>query len=173
MKSINFFDFQVSNLEIENLVNKIEQEEGNNTKVINCMNPHSFIASKNDKIFKDAISNAYLNLIDGVGVSIYLTLKKMIKINRVTGFDLFEKVISLNRPARFFFLGSTENTLLKIKKRLIEENKNCLVETYSPPFSDKFSDLENKKIISNINSFKPDFLFVGMTRVIILGRLKL
>ena len=163
MKSINFFDFQVSNLEIENLVNKIEQEEGNNTKVINCMNPHSFIASKNDKIFEDAISNAYLNLIDGVGVSIYLTLKKMIKINRVTGFDLFEKVISLNRPARFFFLGSTENTLLKIKKRLIEENKNCLVETYSPPFSDKFSDLENKKIISNINSFKPDFLFVGMT----------
>ena len=38
-----------------------------------------------------------------------------------------------------------------------------MIETYSPPFSDKFSDNENKKIISKINTFNPDYLFVGMT----------
>ena len=87
----------------------------------------------------------------------------MNKINRITGYDLFEKIISSEKPKKFFFLGSTESNLLKIKNRLNKENNNCLVETYSPPFSDKFSVDENEKIISKINSFKPDYLFVGMT----------
>ena len=53
--------------------------------------------------------------------------------------------------------------LRKIKKRLLDENKNCLVDIYSPPFADKFTDEENKKILLKINSFKPDYLFIGMT----------
>jgi N-acetylglucosaminyldiphosphoundecaprenol N-acetyl-beta-D-mannosaminyltransferase len=141
----------------------MKDEKDNNTKIINCMNPHSFIVSKKDEKFQEALSKAYLNLIDGVGISVYLTLKTINKINRITGYDLFEKVISSEKSKKFFFLGSTENNLLKIKNRLNKENSNCLVETYSPPFSDKFSDDENKKIISKINSFKPDYLFIGMT----------
>ena len=47
------------------------------TKIINCMNPHSFVVSMNDEKFKEAFSKSYLNLIDGVGVSLYLAIKKM------------------------------------------------------------------------------------------------
>ena len=46
---------------------------------------------------------------------------------------------------------------------MLDENKNCLVDIYSPPFADKFTDEENKKILLRINSFKPDYLFIGMT----------
>ena len=164
MKSVNFFNYKLSNLDIDNLFQKIIlDEEDKNTKIINCMNPHSFVISKNDKNFKEALKDSYLNLIDGVGVSLYLRLKNMVKINRITGYDLFEKVIFIKKPTKYFFLGSTEKNLIKIKQRLGKENKNCLIETYSPPFVDKFSDDENEKIISKINSFKPDYLFVGMT----------
>lgn len=164
MKFVNFFKYKLSNLNLDNLFQKITQEKDNKyTKIINCMNPHSFVISMNDKKFKEAFSKSYLNLIDGVGVSLYLSIKKMIKINRITGYDLFEKIISIKKPTKFFFLGSTESNLLKIKKRLSKENKNCLIETYSPPFADKFSDDENKVILSKINSFRPDYLFVGMT----------
>jgi len=164
MKFLNFFNYSLSNLNINDLFHKIiKDEKDNNTKIINCMNPHSFVISKKDEKFRDALSHAYLNLIDGVGISIYLTLKKMIKINRITGYDLFEKIISSKESKKLFFLGSTESNLLKIKSRLNKENKNCLVETYSPPFSDKFSNDENEKIISKINSFDPDYLFIGMT----------
>ncbi|WP_428079450.1 WecB/TagA/CpsF family glycosyltransferase [Candidatus Pelagibacter sp.] len=164
MKFLNFFNYRLSNLNINDLFCKIiEDEKDNNTKIINCMNPHSFVISKKDEKFQDALSHAYLNLIDGVGISIYLTLKKMIKINRITGYDLFEKIISSKEPKKFFFLGSTESNLLKIKSRLNQENKNCLIETYSPPFVEKFSNEENEKIISKINLFNPDYLFVGMT----------
>jgi N-acetylglucosaminyldiphosphoundecaprenol N-acetyl-beta-D-mannosaminyltransferase len=34
---------------------------------------------------------------------------------------------------------------------------------YSPPFSDEFSDEENRKIIENINRVKPQVLWVGLT----------
>jgi len=164
MKSFNFFNYKLSNLDLDNLFKKIIlDEEDKNTKIINCMNPHSFVISNNDKNFKEALRSSYLNLIDGVGVSLYLTLKNMTKINRITGYDLFEKIISIKKPTKYFFLGSTEKNLIKIKQRLSQENKNCLVETYSPPFADKFSDNENEKILSKINFFKPDYLFVGMT----------
>ena len=163
MKSINFFDYKLSNLNIKDLVDKIMNEKNDSIKIINCMNPHSFVVSKKDKLFQEALSNSYINLIDGVGVSTYLSVKKMARINRITGYDLFEKIISKKQLLKFFFLGSTENNLKKIKERLTKENQICLVETYSPPFADEFSEEENNIIISKINRFKPDYLFIGMT----------
>ena len=163
MKFINFFNYKLSNLNIRDLVHKIMNEKNDSIKIINCMNPHSFVVSTNDKLFQEALSNSYLNLIDGVGVSTYLSLKKMTRINRITGYDLFEKIISEKHFLKFFFLGSSEDNLIKIKNRLIKENQNCLVETYSPPFADEFSEEENNTIISKINRFKPDYLFIGMT----------
>ena len=60
-------------------------------------------------------------------------------------------------------MGSSQETLLKIKNRLINEYPNCIVNFYSPPYRTYFSKEENVKIISAINNFGPDILFVGMT----------
>jgi N-acetylglucosaminyldiphosphoundecaprenol N-acetyl-beta-D-mannosaminyltransferase len=163
MKYVNFFDYKLSNLNINDLVNRIFNEKDENVKIINCMNPHSFVVSKEDKIFKEALSNAYINLIDGIGVSLYVGIKNLTRINRITGYDLFEKIVSNTLPLNFFFLGSTNENLEKIKNRLLEENKQCKIKTYAPSFSTEFTEEENKKIISSINEFKPHFLFVGMT----------
>ena len=104
MKFLNFFNYNLSNLSIDDLFNKIiEDDMDKNTKIINCMNPHSFVMSKKDEKFQEALSDAYLNIIDGVGISIYLTLKTMNKINRITGYDLFEKLISSKKSKKFFF----------------------------------------------------------------------
>ena len=55
MKFLNFFNYRLSNLEINDLLHKmIEDEEDNNTKIINCMNPHSFVVSKKDEKFREA-----------------------------------------------------------------------------------------------------------------------
>ena len=76
---------------------------------------------------------------------------------------MFEKLISDPKGKKIFFLGSTEKNLEKIKNRINKENKLIEVETYSPPFANKFSNQENNQIVSRINSFMPDYLFVGMT----------
>ena len=62
-----------------------------------------------------------------------------------------------------FFLGSTEETLSKIRKRARKEFPNVTLNTFSPPFSSGFSEEENLEILEKINTFKPDVLFVGMT----------
>jgi N-acetylglucosaminyldiphosphoundecaprenol N-acetyl-beta-D-mannosaminyltransferase len=60
-------------------------------------------------------------------------------------------------------MGSSQNTLDRIKERLAEEYPQLEVEFYSPPFKAEFSTEENQSIINAINEFKPDVLFVGMT----------
>jgi len=163
MSKVSFFEYNLNNLNLKELYNQILNEKNEDPKIINCMNPHSFVVSKKDKIFSEALSNGYVNLIDGVGVSFYLSIKKLSKINRITGYDLFEKIVSQKKNLKLFFLGSTEKNLDKIKTRIKKENPQMLVETYSPPFKEYFSDEENEKILDKINTYKPDYLFVGMT----------
>ena len=62
-----------------------------------------------------------------------------------------------------FFLGSTSETLQKIKQKYNKEFPHVSVGTYSPPFEDNYSEEDNHKIIDSINAFQPDVLFVGMT----------
>ena len=114
--NLKFFDYELSNLGVNKLFNKIRECRDDKVKIINCMNPHSFVVSLKDKKFNEALSNAYLNLIDGVGVSLYLTLSKLTKINRITGYDLFEKIINSERNCKFFFLEVQRIILKKLKK---------------------------------------------------------
>jgi N-acetylglucosaminyldiphosphoundecaprenol N-acetyl-beta-D-mannosaminyltransferase len=68
-----------------------------------------------------------------------------------------------NNGWKVFFLGSSENTLSKIKERTNSDYPNIKVEAYSPPFKKEFTDHDNKLMIDKINSFNPDILLVGMT----------
>jgi len=61
-------------------------------------------------------------------------------------------------------LGSSENVLDLIKSRLNRDFPNIVVcGTYSPPFSDKFSEAENRAMVKAVNDASSDFLWVGMT----------
>ena len=60
-------------------------------------------------------------------------------------------------------MGSSNNTLNKIKEKIKHEFPNIKISIYSPPYKDKFSEEENNNIIDAINKVKPDVLFIGMT----------
>ena len=64
---------------------------------------------------------------------------------------------------KVFYLGASDETLSKIKKRIQIEFPNCTIETFSPPFKSNFSEKENEIMLQEINSFQPNILFVGMT----------
>ncbi len=44
-----------------------------------------------------------------------------------------------------------------------KEHPSVRVGTFSPPFRQVFSEQENSEMISTVNSFSPNVLFVGMT----------
>jgi N-acetylglucosaminyldiphosphoundecaprenol N-acetyl-beta-D-mannosaminyltransferase len=133
--------------------------------VINTISPNSFgLSTKNEKV-KEALQNSDILILDGLYFGWVALFKKGIKINRIAGWDafmFFSNELNSNH-GRVFFLGSSDATLSKIKKKFSVEFPNVEVGCFSPPFKDVFLEEDNKEMYNAINSFRPDVLFVGMT----------
>lgn len=77
---------------------------------------------------------------------------------RVAGSDIFQGLnerMHEHGGLSCFFLGSTEETLAKIRVRV--------AGTYSPPYRTAFSEAETAAMLAAIAAAKPDVLWVGMT----------
>jgi len=122
------------------------------------------VAQKDDE-FHNALQSSDILLPDGIGIVAAVSMLNNIKIKRITGFDAHYRLLkTLNFiGGKVFYMGSSNQTLKKIKKRINEEYPNIEFESYSPPFKEKFSTLENNIILTALNESKPDLLFVGMT----------
>lgn len=133
--------------------------------VINTINQYSFCLAEKEPEFKDALLASEVLLPDGVGIVAAVRLQTGQKIKKISGSNLhFHLLNKLNKEyGSCFYLGSSEKTLKKIKKRITLEYPNIRVGFYSPPFKTVFSDDDNTKMIHEVNQFKPDALFVGMT----------
>jgi N-acetylglucosaminyldiphosphoundecaprenol N-acetyl-beta-D-mannosaminyltransferase len=134
-------------------------------QIINTLNAYSYVVAKSDPLFKNALQNSAIILPDGfpiVTAAKWLTHKK---IKKIAGADIFYYLCDyLNRcEGKCFFLGAAENTLSNIHINLKKEFPNLKAGFFSPPFKPAFTDEENLKMISEVNAFKPDVLFVGMT----------
>lgn len=137
----------------------------NGPKIINTLNGHSYNVAKKDPEFKKALLGSDVLLPDGESVVMgakFLGIKKM---NKVAGFDLFEHLMKMldSTHGSCFFLGAAPATLDKIQKRVNEQFPNVRVGSYSPPYKPVFSAEDSNRMCSEVNAFKPDVLFVGMT----------
>lgn len=132
-----------------------------------CANPHSLEIARKDTLFSKAIMSADIVVPDGVGIVIASKILGGQISKRVTGSDIFYGVnAEMNRLGGHscFFLGSAEETLAKIIKKMNVDYPGVNVSgTYSPPFKAEFSAEENQIMIDIINRAKPDVLWVGMT----------
>jgi N-acetylglucosaminyldiphosphoundecaprenol N-acetyl-beta-D-mannosaminyltransferase len=134
-------------------------------KVINCISPNTYGLTTKDPEFEYAIKNTDYLVLDGVYFAFASLLLQGKNIKRNQGPDVFYHFIKrLNeQKGKAFFLGASESTLQKIKKRTAIDYPNITVEYYSPPFKPEFSDEDNALMLARINAFQPDILFVGMT----------
>lgn len=136
------------------------------TKVlITTINAHCYNVAKKDLKYQEALLNSNVLIPDGIGVVWAVRWLTGKKIKKIAGADLF--FYEMNKLQQIcgkcFFLGSTDNTLNKIKKRIVMEYPKIKVETYSPPYKNEFTPDENRSIIEAINDFQPDVLMIGMT----------
>ena len=159
MKTVTTMGFKVFSDDL----NKISFDS--NCKVLNTISPNSYGISTKDSLFYEALKNSDYLVLDGVYFALSAFLLKGINIKKNQGpdvFDFFVKKMNLE-SGRVFFLGSSSETLEKIKNRLNSEYPNITSEFLSPPFKPEFSDEDNNLIVGTINKFKPDIVFVGMT----------
>lgn len=139
--------------------------EDKNKFIINTLNPHSYVVAKKDKLFQKALKSSDILVPDGSGIVLAANFIHNKKIKKIAGFDVHQDLLNkLNKSGgKVFYMGSSPNTLSKIKERLNKEFPNVKAGFYSPPFKPVFNEEDNKKIIEEINKFNPDVLFVGMT----------
>ena len=133
--------------------------------LINTINAHSYNTALKDPAFAEALLRGDALIPDGASIVLAFKLLRHEKIERTAGWDLFlYEMDKLNRKGgTCFFLGSSEDTLRKIKVKAVRLYPNIRVETYSPPYKPEFSDEENRQIIEAINKANPDLLWIGMT----------
>ncbi len=161
---LKFLGFEVSRSSSKSIADEALSSGG--ISIVNTINPHSYIVSKNDKDFKNALLKSDYLVPDGSGIvfGVYLLHKKV--INRVTGYDLFASLMGkLNAvgSGRVYFVGSTDEVLHNISVRCGIDFPKLEIKTLSLPFKEKFEQVDAIGIAAQVNEFKPDILFVGLT----------
>ncbi len=157
-KTLNLMTYQI-------FIDSIDMLDFNQKLVVNTLNPHSYIVAKTDPVFQEALHQSDVLLSDGSGIVLAAKLIEKRNIIKVAGADLHGYLLNeLNvKKGKCFYLGSSESTLNKIKKRIGKEYPDIIIEMHSPPYKTNLSEEDNQIIISKINKFQPDVLFVGMT----------
>jgi N-acetylglucosaminyldiphosphoundecaprenol N-acetyl-beta-D-mannosaminyltransferase len=132
---------------------------------INTINPHSYVVSKKDKFFSNALLHSDYLLPDGVGFVLAAKVLYNVSIERLTGAKIHEFLLKKanNESLRVFYLGSSKETLELIKFKNSSRFPKIKFSYFSPPFKSTFNNKENTEMIQKVNSFKSDILFVGMT----------
>ncbi len=134
-------------------------------RVIATISPNSYGMATQQPDLRQALRAADYLVLDGVyfGLGAILLEGRRVRINN--GPSVFAHFMQrLNDTGgRAFFLGSTAETLSKMKSRASQDYPRVSTATYSPPFVKEFSADDDRAMIDAINAFKPDVVFVGMT----------
>ncbi len=167
LNTVEICGVKIHQVRLNETINQIEYFiEKNNKQQVCVTNVYSVVLMQKDEEFKKANNSSGLVVADGMPLVWVSKLFSEPLPERIAGFDLFYgfcKVAS-EKGYKFFFLGSTNEVLGKICDNIKREFPNLqIVGTYSPPYKNKFSDLENSEMINRINEVKPDILWVGMT----------
>lgn len=127
-------------------------------------NVHTTVMSYEDECYRDIQNSGFMALPDGKPLSVISKKRGFSKAERVTGPDLMEEIFKISEEKGYshYFYGSTQETLDNLKEKLNKKYPNIkIVGMYSPPFR-KLTEEESKEIEVNINSIKPDFIWVGL-----------
>lgn len=169
MGIVDILGFQISAEGLEKDVARAVEwvEAERSCRYMACANPHSLAVAFSDREFHNALQEADLLTPDGVGIVLAARFLNRPLSSRVIGYDFFMALtvrLAKRRETRYFFLGSSEQVLELMVRRLNREFPSITVcGIYAPPFRDSFSEEENARMVKAINDARPDVLWVGMT----------
>jgi N-acetylglucosaminyldiphosphoundecaprenol N-acetyl-beta-D-mannosaminyltransferase len=154
----DILSFPVFCLELEQMILK-------DKTVINTLNQYSYMMAEKDAQFKDALMASDVLLPDGVGIVAACKILNGRRIKKIAGSDLHLFLLQWLKQigGSCFYLGSSEQTLQRIKSQCEHDFAGVRVGYYAPPFKKKFDAEDNQKMIDAINSHQPDVLFIGLS----------
>jgi N-acetylglucosaminyldiphosphoundecaprenol N-acetyl-beta-D-mannosaminyltransferase len=133
--------------------------------LVNTINQYSYCIAEKDSEFKEALQRSDILLPDGIAIVAAIKFLSGKNIKKIAGADIHRHLLQeLNQKnGSCFYLGSSENTLSKIRKKISREFPQIKFHFFSPPYKQEFSEEENKQMIDAVNASRSDVLFIGMT----------
>lgn len=165
MKYLNFFGVRVSASTQKTLLNYVQDKiTYKGASYITFTNVHVIITALKNGLLKQALYEADLVAPDGMPlVWAGKTVGKNL-IERCSGPDIMKRLIEISEEKGYthYFYGSTDETILELKKQLREKYPNLkIVGTYSPPFRE-LTAIEDLEITEEINNLSPDIIWIGL-----------
>lgn len=144
---------------------KLEDLSDEEKLAVNTTNQYSHCMAEKDDQFRKSLMKSDVLLPDGIGIVFASWFLYGKRIRKIAGADLHQFLLKkLERDGgSCFYMGSSQETLKKIERRIRKEYPQIRVGSYSPPFKPEFSEADNAQIRKAVNTFRPDVLFVGMT----------
>jgi N-acetylglucosaminyldiphosphoundecaprenol N-acetyl-beta-D-mannosaminyltransferase len=168
-RKIALFNLEIDNVtrkEAVTLVDRLAGETDTSSRhYVVTPNVDHVVRLQRNREFSDIYAGASAVFPDGMPIIWASRLLGVPLKERVTGADLLPDVCNLSssKGYRLFFLGGRPGVARAAGERLCNRYPPLrLVGTYSPPFGFEHDRKENNKIITMINSKKPDILFVGL-----------
>lgn len=160
---VNILGYKVSTRDVSTIV--LDCLNGHSLRVVNTINPHSYVEAKKDISFKQALLASDELIPDGSGIVLAANQLHHQRLDKIAGTDLYlEAMHMLNQSSgKVFFLGSTGEVLNNIVKKASIEFPNINISVYSPPYKAEFSNADIQSFIKSINDFSPDVIWVGLT----------
>lgn len=127
-------------------------------------NVHTTVMAYEDVKYRQIQNEALLAVPDGKPLVLVCKSYGFKNAHRIAGPDLmpFMLELSQSRGYRHYFYGSTDETLVLLKERLLRKYPDLKIAgMYAPPFR-PLTEEEDRKIADKINAEKPDFIWVGL-----------
>jgi N-acetylglucosaminyldiphosphoundecaprenol N-acetyl-beta-D-mannosaminyltransferase len=133
-------------------------------------NPEILVEAQKNPSFASALNSADLSLPDGVGLVLAAKVFGLKNIQRIAGRQMMLKLLEFadHKKLHVFFLGSTKLIIKSALHQAKINYPNIKIMTHSGPQLDKtalpVSEIDRKieiDAVNQINSFKPDLLFVA------------
>ena len=133
-------------------------------KYICVSNVHTTVMSYENEAYRAIQNGAVMTLPDGKPLSIVARKRGCEMMERVTGPDLMGEIfrISPEYGYRHFFYGSSPETLLKLKEKLLKTYPGLeIAGMISPPYRE-LTEAEDREYVQKINDAEADFVWIGL-----------
>jgi N-acetylglucosaminyldiphosphoundecaprenol N-acetyl-beta-D-mannosaminyltransferase len=162
---VNILGINIDNINPQQFIEKIEELVSKKECTYVCFsNVHTIVTSQTDTELSKITNQSAIVAPDGMPVVWTAKLLGAKQIEKCSGPDMMEEIFKLSDRKAYshYFYGGTNDTLLKLKEKLIDKYPNIkIVGMYSPPFRPLTKE-EDEMIIRQINEANPDFIWVGL-----------
>lgn len=126
-------------------------------------NVYATVTAYEDEAYRRIQNGALMAIPDGGPLSTVGRRRGCSSMSRTTGPDYMKEIFKISKENgyRHFFYGSSQETIDKLKEKLIKEYDLEIGGMYSPPFRPLTKE-EDDEVIQMINEADCDFVWIGL-----------